>query len=134
MGASGYVFAAQGTQHVVFLGEDFHIHEFWWDGNGWHHNDLTNAAGAPVAADSSFPTGYVFAAQGTQHVNYWGPDDHIHELWWDGNGWHHNDLTIASGAPDASGYPVGYGFDAQNTQHVFFRNPDSNVTQLTWSP
>ena len=48
---------------------------------GWHIGDLTSVAGAPLA--SSAPVGYVFDAQGTQHVNYEGNNGHIYELWWD---------------------------------------------------
>jgi carbohydrate-selective porin OprB len=86
----GYVLG-DNTQHVVYRGRDNHIHELWWDG-AWHHNDLTNAAGAPAA--SSSPEGYILG-DGTQHVVYRGGDDHIHELWWDGT-WHHNDLSVAA--------------------------------------
>jgi hypothetical protein len=28
------------------------------------------------------PVGYMFDAQGTQHVDCRGLDGHIHELWW----------------------------------------------------
>jgi hypothetical protein len=41
----GYVFVDQGTQHVLFLGQDYHIHELYWVGNLWHHNDLTMLTG-----------------------------------------------------------------------------------------
>jgi hypothetical protein len=134
-GPSGYVF--DDTQHVNYLGQDFHIHELWWDSNGWHHNDLTIAAGADPANDDAVPIGYAFASQGTQHVIYLGSDAHIHELWWDSNGWHHNDLTLASGAPAISFttcVPVGYAFDAQGTQHVFYRDSNLHVTELYWVP
>ena len=47
----------------------------------WHLHDLTVATGAPQA--SFRPAGYVFDAQGTQHVVYGGGDSHFHELWWD---------------------------------------------------
>ena len=78
-----YVFDAQGTQHVAYFGaNDAHVHELWWDINGWHRNDLTAATGAPQAAGGSGPAGYVFGAQGTQHVVYVGNDAHIYELWW----------------------------------------------------
>lgn len=40
---------------------------------GWHVNDLTAAAGAPLAVNSATPKGYVFEAQRTQHVIYLGP-------------------------------------------------------------
>ncbi len=126
---SGYVFAAQATQHVNYRGSNNHVCELWWDG-GWHFNDLTAAAaGAPNAAGS--PYGYVFDAQGTQHVNYLGPDAHVHELWWDGN-WHHNDLTAAAGAPNGVGNPRGYMFDAQSSQHVNYRGVDNHVHELWW--
>jgi hypothetical protein len=148
-----YVFAAQGTQHVFYLatgnigqGGDGHVHELYWDSGGWHHNDLTAAAGAPLASQ---PTGYVFDAQGTQHVVYQGlgadpytGDGHIHELYWDGR-WHHNDLTVAARAPLAWGasqplgaydYPMGYGFVAQGTQHVVYRAIDSHIIELYWTP
>ena len=78
-GASGYVFNAQGTQHVNYLGQDFHIHELWWDSSGWHHHDLTNATGTEPGNENSYPIGYVFATQNTQHVNYLGRDNHAHE-------------------------------------------------------
>jgi len=129
---SGYMFAAQGTQHVVYRGTDNRIHELWWNSSGWHHNDLTNAAGAPAAAGD--PAGYMFAAQGTQHVVYRGSDNHIHELWWNGSGWHHNDLTnAAGGAPAAAGDPAGYMFDAQGTQHVVYRGTDNHIHELWWN-
>ena len=134
----GYMFDAQGTQHVVYRGFDGHIHELWWNSNGWHHNDLTVAAAAPLAFES--PWGYVFAAQATQHVVYLGLgasgqgiDGHIHELWWDADGWHHNDLTAATGAPSATVPPIGYAFEAQQTQHVLYVGGDNHIHELWWN-
>jgi hypothetical protein len=127
---TGYVFAAQGTQHVNYVGTDSHVYELWWDSNGWHYNDLTTATGAPLAQTNRIAAGYVFPAQGTQHVNYIGTDNHIHELWWDHNGWHHNDLTTASGAPNANGEPAGFMF--AGTQQVVFRGADNHIHELSW--
>jgi hypothetical protein len=131
---AGYVFDAQGTQHVLYFGaSDAHVHELWWDLDGWHHNDLTAATGSPQAAGG--PAGYVFDAQNTQHVIYRGSlDAHIHELWWDSDGWHHNDLTAATGAPKAGFVGVsGYMFDAQDTQHVVYAGVDKHVHELWWN-
>ena len=125
------MFDAQGTQHVVYRAGDAHIHELWWDGGGWHHNDLSAAAGAPDAVGD--PAGYMFDAQGTQHVVYRAGDGHIHELWWDGGGWHRNDLSAEAGAPGASSDPAGYMFDAQGTQHVVYRG-GAAVQELWWAP
>ena len=91
---------------------------------GWHYNDLTANTGAPPA--SGPPMGYIFDAQGTQHVIYQGlivdqgSDGRIHELWWDSNGWHHNDLTAAAGAPLAFESSSAYVFESQETQHVVY--------------
>ena len=99
----GCTFEAQLTQHVFYQGVDNHIHELWWDSKGWHHNDVTAAAGAPLSLFGP-ETGYVFFTQATQHVFYQrqingATDDHIHELWWDSHGWHDNDVTAAVGVP-----------------------------------
>ncbi len=151
---AGYAFDAQGTQHIIYVDAGvglsaiadlacLHIHELWWDTNGWHHNDLTAATGAP----GGIPTaGYAFNAQYSQHVIYLagleGQEDgsmntanaSIHELWWDTNGWHHNDLTAATGAP--FGYPdAGYAFESQYTQHVVYVGPDDrHIHALRWDP
>jgi hypothetical protein len=127
---TGYVFAAQGTQHVTYVGQDSHVYELWWNSAGWKFNDLTAATGAPLAQVNRNAAGYVFASQGTQHVNYLGLDNHIHELWWDSHGWHHNDLTTASGAPDSGGEPAGFMF--AGTQQVLFRGTDNHIHELSW--
>src|SRR6266700_1449939 len=38
---AAYVFRAQGTEHVVYRGDDNHVHELRKDASGWHHGDLT---------------------------------------------------------------------------------------------
>lgn len=68
---------------------------------GWHHNDVTNATGAP--GSGRLPRASMFNAQGTRHVDHLGIDGHIHELWWDSNGSHEGDLTGATGAQGGCG-------------------------------
>jgi hypothetical protein len=143
---AGYVFEPQGTQHVIYtagLGAEDHIHELWWDNNGRHTDDLTTATGAPPGGGGSM-VAYAFEAQGSQHlfyINY--PNQHVHELSWDNNGRHSDDLTAATGAPPVSsggGPPgslglTGYAFEAQGTQHVFYVNyPDNHIHELWWGP
>jgi hypothetical protein len=135
---TNYTFDDQDTQHINYLGTDGHIHELWWNyDNGWHHNDLTIAAAGPAPAADGRPTGYVYRPNETQHVNYRGTDGHIHELWWDNNGWHHHDLTIATDAPPAFGDPTGYEFTpnvGQGTQHVVYITRDHHLIELQWAP
>lgn len=134
-----YAFEAQGTQHVIAIGNDFHVHELWWDTNGWHTDDLSGPTGAPNFSPGSLLTGYAFEGQGTQHVMYYGGEsNNLHELWWDINdGWHHNDLSVATGTPagGTSRTTPAYAFEAQGTQHVFYVDPrDAHVHELRWSP
>jgi fucose-binding lectin len=131
---AGYAFEAQGTQHVIYIGaSDNDIHELWWDSNGWQTDDLTAATGAPAALAADL-AGYVFEAQGTQHVIYRGAsDNHVHELWWDSNGWHTDDLTAATAAPIVDGALVAYMFEAQGTQHVIYLClSEGNICELWW--
>ncbi len=47
------------------------------------------------------------------HVVFCGADNHVHELWWDGNS-HHNDLTVAAAPPgrktSSQNFPVNGPF------------------------
>ena len=149
--------------------------------SGWRHNDLTRPPARSLAR-TGVPAGYMFDAQGTQHVVYRSADNHIRELWWDAGGWHHGDCrqlpalrplpatplvtcstrrarstlsTVAptttstscggttpagTGAtsqpqparPAAAGNPAGYMFDAQPTQHVVYRGADNHIHELWW--
>ena len=65
---------------MVYRGTDNHIHELWWDGTA----GTTTTSPRPPARPPRrvIPAGYMFDAQGTQHVVYRGTDNHIHELWW----------------------------------------------------
>lgn len=134
-GPVGYAFASQGTRHLDFVGQDNHIHELWLDNTGWHHNDLTSQANAPLAVIET-PCAYPFDLQNTQHVHYVGSDGHVHELWWDGDGWHHQDLTLAANAPadaePAVSSPTGYVFAAEQTQHVAYLGLDRCIHELAW--
>ena len=67
---------------------------------------------------------YPFETHHTQHLFYTDNDyanPHIHELSWDSSGWHTEDLTAATGAPQSGGGNlVGYAFEAQGTLHLFY--------------
>jgi hypothetical protein len=129
---AGYVL--NGGQHVLYRGNDSHIHELYWNGDLWVHTDLTVGSGADKVAGASaigHPFGYTLS--NSQHVVYRGSDGHIHELYWEGGPWGQNDLTVASGAassPDtaAAGDPAGYTFG--NSQHVVYRGSDGHIHEL----
>ena len=137
---AAYLFRAQSTAHVIYLGfaspssRDPQIQELYADQNGWHANNLTRAAtGAPSPSRAS-PIAYAVEFEQTQHVHYVGADGHLHELWWNTDGWHWNDLTKASGSPLAQPgtCPTGFVSEAAQTQHVYFVGQDSQLHGIRW--
>ena len=123
---NGYVFRC--SRHLDFLGQG--VDQLRWRRNGgWHHKDLLKASGAPFAYTGG-AHGYPFVARGTQHVNYPDSIGHVHHLWRNDAGWHHEDLTEATGAPLAGGNAKGYAFEARRTQHVSYVGQDEHVHHL----
>jgi hypothetical protein len=116
--------------HVNFLTADNHVRDFWYD-TAWHLNDLTQAANAPIAVAGSALAGYATFFNGQQHVDFLGSDSHVHELWFDG-AWHHNDLTLSTGAPSAATGSAlsGYATPFNNQHHVNFIGANNHVYEL----
>jgi hypothetical protein len=89
----GY-WGSDSSQHVNFVGADGHVHELYIaPGRNWMDNDLTAFAGgvAPVAGGAL--DGF-WGSDGSQHVNFVGTDNHVHELYIaPGRNWVDNDLT-----------------------------------------
>ena len=77
------MFNAQGTQHVDYRGTDNHIHELWWDTDGWHHDDLTDAAGGADAAGDPGRLHVRCAGHAARGLSRRRQPPSIHELWWD---------------------------------------------------
>jgi hypothetical protein len=129
---AGYIFESEGTEHVIYVGPGGHIFELWWTRQGWHFSDLTAATGSAAFGGGTLD-GYMFSSQGTQHVIYKGVAGHVHELWSDGYGWHANDLTAATGAPNAAGGTIAaYAFESQATEHVIYAGVDRHLYELWW--
>jgi hypothetical protein len=133
--ANGYIWATQGSQHVVYQGLRFdgHVHELYYTSDdGWNSNDLTNAGHAPLTL--SQPFGFETHFDGAQRVAYQGRDRHVHVLSNSGNGWHDQDLSALTGAPlcAADAAPTGYSFENQRTGHVLTRTDDGHILEY-WS-
>jgi hypothetical protein len=133
----GY-WGSDGSQHVNFIGADDHVHELYiTPGTGWVHNDLTALAGAVAPKVGRALVGY-WGSDSSQHVNFIGTDDHVHELYiTPGAGWVDNDLTKMAGGqlPAAGTELVGY-WGSDNSQHVNFFGAsfDNHVQELYIAP
>jgi len=79
---AAYVWENQGTEHVIYLGNDDHIHELWFDQGGvWHHNDLNYFVGSSPAPKFGL-CGYAWEDQNTQHIFFVGTDNSIYEIYY----------------------------------------------------
>jgi hypothetical protein len=116
------VYRAENTLRFLDMEEDF----------GWLDSDLTPYMAGTVPRLP--PTAYGFTSQRTHHILYAGSDQHVHELWkGPQGGFHHNDLTLASGtAARTDGRPVGFANDPGNQQVVAFAGTDGHLHLLTW--
>jgi hypothetical protein len=119
---------SDSSQHVNFVGVDNHVHELYIAPNtaGWVDNDLTKLAGAQ-APQQFFATpldGY-WGSDSSQHVNFIGDDDSVHELYIAPNtaGWVDNDLTKLAGGVGvgAAGRGLLNGYwGSDGSQHINF--------------
>ncbi|HWD62681.1 MAG TPA: hypothetical protein VG369_09290 [Humibacter sp.] len=132
-----YLFTDEGSQHVVYLDRTTsgHIRELYQD-DGWHPNDLTDAAGAPTARLT--PSGFDFVTGDTQHVVYLGLDAHVHLLSRAHAGpdptWTHKDLTHDVGGPTSALAPAGHAFEPGRSIHVDFVDVHGGIWEYTRDP
>lgn len=137
---AGTVLGRDYTQHVVYRGEDGHVHEFSLAPRqaGWQYANLTTEAGAPRAAGDPAAS---FAQHGNvQHVFYRTADGAVYELYRDMEGadkaWRAHNLTAEASAPRAAGDPAAYVVrvsrltGSANTQHVVYRGADDQIHEL----
>ena len=90
----------QGTdgpvQHVVYRGQDGHIHELYTLSNKWVFNTLTASGGAPLAGGDPFGYLHQAAAGPVQHVVYRSQNNDVVELCTFGNAWMFNIITVSA--------------------------------------
>ena len=134
----GYGFAADGSRHVPWNGDDVDTHEASNAGAGWSTLNLTQDRGAPQPASGTAPSGYAYEANAqapvaTRHVVYTGTHGVVHEFWNDG-GWHANPLTGGEGSFPAAEGPVGYADPGRGTQNVFYRSTSGDIVELRYTP
>lgn len=72
---------SDGTEHVVYVGADSHLHELIWLGTGIvTHNDLTELAGAPLPVGDPFA--YYSTVDQTCYVIYRNLSGQVDVLFW----------------------------------------------------
>jgi hypothetical protein len=132
----GY-WGSDDSQHVNYIGNDGHVHELYIaPGRGWVDNDLTKLADAVAPNVGSALSGY-WGSDNSQHVNFFGADGHVHELYIaPGGGWVDNDLTALAGAvaPIVGDRALHSYWGNGSSQHVSFVGVDGDLHQLSIQP
>jgi hypothetical protein len=124
---------SSGNIHVFYLGTDQHVHELiWTSGTTWTTFDDTKAASAPLAASGSALT-CLQGSSGHIHVYYFGADQHVHELIWNGGtSWSTFDPTNAAGAPlAASGSTLTTYLNS--SIYLYYIDTNRHLHQLKWT-
>lgn len=127
-----FAWKAGGTKHLVYTGRDGHLHELSAGVTGlWNYIDLTQAARAPLAANTPLAA-YAWEPGKTQQIVYVSEDGHLHELMSGlGGSWGHTDLTTVSSAPLAGATALAaYAWEAGGTRQVVYASDDGNVYEL----
>jgi hypothetical protein len=124
---AGYVTTFNNQQHVDYISADGHVHELFLTAgsSSWNPRDLTQIAMATVANPASPLTGFQTTFNNQQHVDFIDNSGHVVELFFGGDTWHPNDLTVAGGL-NLQGVTAGtialdgYQTTSPNQQHVNF--------------
>jgi hypothetical protein len=141
-GLSGYWQSHGSSVHVFYngSGDDNHVYQLriFPGAPGWVWEDLTSLADGIVPEVTRALNGYS-GSDNSQHVNYIGSGNHIHELYRASGAspteWTDNDLTALAGAvqPHANTALASY-WGSDSSQHVFFIGTDDHVHELYIKP
>jgi hypothetical protein len=139
-GLSGYW--RDDRMHIFHFGADIDNHVYqlriFPGAPGWVWDDLTSLAGGTVPEVSRGLHSY-YGTDQSQHVNYVGSGNHIHELYRAAGasptGWTDNDLTAMAGAvPPHQNTALASYWGADCSQHVFFLGTDCHLHELYMAP
>lgn len=132
--------SADALLSQFYVGSDNHIYRMYWPGTGVINQDLTSAAGGPLAIPVMGLTSNVNAGN-CPHVFYIDTNNHVSSFYQANitggcsTSWSYEDLTSSSGAGNnaANGTPIttiGPNVDAIQSQ--FYVGSNNDVFRLFW--
>ena len=120
---------------LYYVGQYGHVHELAWIVDEWLHVDVTTSAGA-TPADGDSQLAATSSANGDPRVYYVAGVNEICELAWDGDQWHHWNLTGDNPSwPDATANSPLVAITAGHEPRVYYlaRGADGfAVQELAW--
>jgi len=124
-------FSDVSGRHVYYIGNDFHIHQLYWNWRGIQEpdEDLTIAAHALLACAS---LSGLSDASG-EHVYYFGCVDwHVHQLLWNGQELD-RDLTEEAGGPQVALNVSLTSFSDVSGEHVYYVDRNYGHIHQLWN-
>lgn len=118
---AAYYLEQNDTHQIVYRGIDRHLYEIFWEtGGGFRGSNLTQAAGAPLAAQS--PLAYYHAGTNKKHAIYINDENHMIDIsWFPGDPFpQFEDLTTRFSLPHASPVVAAAFTIEGETQHIVF--------------
>src|SRR5579884_3920934 len=135
--ASGSVIAnsvdpPQDSVGIKYAGIDRHVHHVYISGSAWHDADLSAITGGPNISAHSAIANFLDSAQSAVRINYTGIDQHVHEFYYPGDGWHGLDLTGATGGPNITPDSTIANFvdSTQNVMRINYIGTDRHVHEF----
>src|ERR1017187_2373482 len=95
-----------------------HVHQLYYNNVQWVDQDLTTLTGGGIAFSESAIAGFYTGGNKQLHVYYVDASLHVHQLYFNNKSWSDEDLTAATGGPNAGIWGIT-GFAVGNLQHVF---------------
>jgi len=134
---TSYFVPADGSSHIYYIDPNQHIEHVLWTGQNWRNEDITAASGAAtVAAAGSALTSYFVPADGSSHIYYTDPNQHIEHVLWTGQSWRNEDITAASSAATvaaAGSSLTSYFVPVDGSSHIYYIDPNQHIEHVWWA-
>ena len=85
------------------------------------------------------PSAILWTVDRAPHLHFRSSGRHLHQVWYDGSGWSHLDLSAAvrgvsngTWPPEALGSPLAVPGGADHGQHVLYRGADDHLHEIAW--
>lgn len=127
---SALSFYQDGTQNVVFVGPNQHVYQTVQNGSSWASQDVTAAAGLPLAATGTALSSFASGAIG---ISFFGVNGHLYDaVYVPGQGWSGDDITVSAGVqPGQTGSAVSTYLDG--AQNWVYEGADQHIYQAVFS-
>lgn len=92
---------SDGMPHIVFIANNQHVVQLFYQDHQWAFNDLTASSHAPAPGAGTRLTSFVLR-DGSPRIVFVDGKQHVDQVFYRDNKWIFNDLTASSGAPMAA--------------------------------